>query len=361
VSGTFFTTLNYSSVNEDWRSEAAALRLGAGDVALCITGGGDRPLNLLALAPRLVVAIDANPAQTALLDLKAAALRRLPFVEYAAFLGLHPAARGWRLERLAELTGGLSPAAAAYWRRHARQVARGVLYAGRWEVAFGRLALLGRALRPRAIPALLRHDDLEEQRRFVREVWDRWWWRRVYDLVLSRPALRLCLGDPAFWRHAGMPAGRFIYERMRAHLERVLARDSFMVSLLLRGRLSPSDLPPYLTPEGAARIRENLDRLEVVTGDVVGLLEQDTWARRFHAFSLSDVASFLDQGAFERLLEGVLRCAAPRARFCLRLFLSRQEVPARLARRLVRDGELERRLAEEDHGFAYDFIAGHVA
>src|SRR3989304_1188591 len=50
--GCFFKTLNYASVNEDWRTEAEALRPGPEDTVLCVTGSGDRPLALLALRPR---------------------------------------------------------------------------------------------------------------------------------------------------------------------------------------------------------------------------------------------------------------------------------------------------------------------
>ena len=39
----FFSTLNYASVNEDWRTEAEALRLLGGERVLCVTGSGARP------------------------------------------------------------------------------------------------------------------------------------------------------------------------------------------------------------------------------------------------------------------------------------------------------------------------------
>ena len=84
----FFRSLNYASVNEDWRTEATALRPAAGDTALCVTGSGDRPLDLLAVAPMKVLAIDRNAAQTHLLRLKVAALSVFPFGDYAAFLNV---------------------------------------------------------------------------------------------------------------------------------------------------------------------------------------------------------------------------------------------------------------------------------
>lgn len=351
--------LNYTSVNEDWRTEAAALRVEPGDTVLALTGGG-RALDLLALGPSRVLAVDVAPAQNALLALEAAAIARLPFEQYAGFIGLCDAEPGWRLDRLSELAPALPPGAAGYWRDHDHVVAAGVLYQGRWERFFRALSLVARATRPRMIRALTESAELSAQRRLVEERWDAWWWRGLYGLALSSPVLRVIYGDPAFYAHAEVPAAAHVYERMRASLGRVLVRDSFMLSLVLTGRLSFDDLPPRLTREGHRAIRERLDRLEIVTADVVTFLEREAPARTFSCFSLSDVPSYLAQGEFERLLAGVDRCATPGARFCIRLFLSRPRFPEGLAPRLVREPALEAQLTLDDHGFAYDFIAGHV-
>ena len=361
IPNSFLSTLNYSSVNEDWRSEARALAPGPDDSVLCVTGSGARPLDLLAMGPRRVLAVDLNPAQTALLHLKVAALRALPFDVYARFLGLSPAAGGERLDVFSRLAPDLPPEASRFWNRNLRSVTSGVLWAGRWERYFRRAGSLARLLRPRVTAQLLGFEDIEEQRRFVARRWDTRFGRLLTRVALSRPAVRILFGDPAFHAAGGIPAGRFVNDRMTAHLRRVLARESFMVSLILIGRLPSRDLPPHLTPEGATRIRQFLDRLDIVTADVVDLLAARSDTERFDVFSLSDVPSFLTQLRFEELLDGIVLSASPSARFCIRLFLVRPTFPKGMAGRLIRDGALERRLAEDDHAFAYDFLAGGVS
>jgi S-adenosylmethionine-diacylglycerol 3-amino-3-carboxypropyl transferase len=357
----FGSRLNYSSVNEDWRTEAAALACRDGGNFLCVTGSGARPLDLLALGPARVLAVDANPAQSALLLLKAAALRRLPFETYARFLGLAPAPSRERLAVLATLAPSLPRAVAAFWNTRRRAVASGVLWAGRWERYFRVAGRVARLLRPRATARLFSFEDIGAQQRFVARRWDSALGRVLTRLVLSRFAGRRLLDDPAFADARSLDAGRLVHERMTAHLRRVLAKESFMVNLVLRGRLPAKDLPPHLTPAGADAIRPRLARLEVLTADVVDLLEDAARFERFDAFSLSDVPSYISQERFERLLEGIARRAAPGARFCIRLFLVRPSLPVRFGARLVRDPSLERRLAREDHAFAYDFLAGRVA
>lgn len=355
----FLQTLNYASVNEDWRTEAEALRFRGGERTLCVTGSGDRALDLLLHDPGRIVAIDLVPAQSHLLRLKMAAIARLPYPGYAAFLGLTPAEGTWRAEVWRGLRSDLPAEARAFWDGAEPALRAGVLYQGRWERHYRRVARLARLLRPRLIDRLFKFSDLEAQRRFVRERWDSPLWRAAWRIVCHPAFSRLTFGDPAFYAHVAVSPGRVLYERMRASLERYLARENFMVSLALRGRLAEEDLPPYLTEAGHALLRGRLDRIEVVTGDVVEYLERPG-SGPFDRFSLSDVPSYLGAAEFARFVEGVTRSAAPGARVCIRQFLTRYELPGGVAKRWRRDRALEARLAAEDRSFAYDFIAAEV-
>lgn len=354
----FARTLNYSSVNEDWRTEYAALQGTAEDRVLCVTGSGDRPLDLLVAAPAHVVAIDFVPAQNHLLRLKMAALLALDYDDYAAFLGLTAAAPRWRIQ-IFEDRLALPAATRAFWCDHTRAMRRGVLYEGRWERHYRRVATFTRLIRGRDLDTLFAFHDLADQRRFIDERWDTAAWRLAYRLVCSPITSRVLLGDPAFYAHIQVDPADYLYERMRSALHRFLARDSFAMALVLRGQLLPTDLPPYLTPEGHAVLRERLDQIEVVNADLVAYLQAPD-PPRFTRFSLSDVPSYLTRERFEALVNGVVRCAEPEARVVIRQFLTRYDLPPAVANRLVREPELERRCALEDRAFAYEFIIGTV-
>ncbi len=357
MSPAFFDSLNYSSVNEDWRTEARGLRLEPGVRTLCITGSGDRPLDLLAVAPLEIVAIDASPPQNHLLRLKLAALTALDYESYVAFLGLEPSSASARRAILRRLSPELPPASREFWRDHGRLVERGVLYQGRFERFFRGMSRVARALRGRDVEALFSFEDLEAQRRFVRERWDRPWWRATYALLCRPGVFRWFYGDPAYYAHVAVPVGRYLYDRMLAALERFPARESFMLSLVLRGRLSEHDLPPYLTPEGQRVIRERLGRLTIVDGDLIRAMSAAEPAS-FARFSLSDVPSYLDAGAFRTLWSGIARAAAPGSRVVVRQFLTRYTLPPETERWLRREPELEAALETDDRAFAYTFIVG---
>src|SRR5690349_13113180 len=84
-------TILFSACNEDSHCELRAFGSLAGKRVFCVTAGGGRVLNLVAERPREILAVDLNPAQNALLELKIAAMREFDHAGYLRFLGVRPA------------------------------------------------------------------------------------------------------------------------------------------------------------------------------------------------------------------------------------------------------------------------------
>ena len=82
-----FQRLLFAQCFEDPEIDRRALRIGPGHTVLCVTSGGCNVLALLLDAPAHLIALDLNPAQNALLQLKIEGIRRLVLehegVEYA--------------------------------------------------------------------------------------------------------------------------------------------------------------------------------------------------------------------------------------------------------------------------------------
>ena len=127
---------NFGLSQEDERSEAAALALGAHggrDRVLSIASAGDMPLSLLALGAESVIAVDVDPRQLHLSRLKVAAVRRLDREEAIRFLGFMPASRQSRRRWLREVLPALPPDARLFWEWHEEDAAGGAIWAGRYE------------------------------------------------------------------------------------------------------------------------------------------------------------------------------------------------------------------------------------
>lgn len=357
----FFSRLSYSLGNEDWETENRALQVQPGNRTLCVTGSGDRALHCLLTEGEEVIAIDANSMQSHLIELKAAALKKLDFPDYLSFLGVTPSNR--RLNYLPDLREHMSEAAFNCWMNRPAMIANGVLYQGHVERRCQIIAGIIRKLRGKKVEKLFSASHLDEQRQLVDAEWNNWSWKKAFDWILH-PRLgftKRWLKDPGLYEEVSstIHVGRYLYERMDDYLHRGLARESIILSLLLLGQVKPEGLPPYLTAEGWKAINKKVDRLTVRTQNVMDALEKGP-EESFDRFSLSDIASYMNLSNFHRLARGMYRSARPGARFCIRQFLSNHELPPEIANRIQREPELEKELEIKDRCFVYRYIVGTV-
>jgi len=355
----FHQTINYSSCNEDWRSEAKALQISSKDRVLCITGSGDRPLHLLLTNPHKVISLDANPLQNHLLEFKKAALEKFAYSDYIALLGLTKSKS--RLKDAISLYPNLSAEASSYWKDKKKIVHKGVLYSGRFEKFYHKVSISARLFRYLTIRKLFSFQNINEQKQFIDQTWNRRWWRSIYILLCSKFFLKTFLRDPAFYRYVNLKesAGNYIYSSMLHILKTTPARENFMLSLLLNGKLSGFDLPPYLKEVESNTIKKNLSKLEIVTANIVAYLRSCP-DNSFTRFSLSDVPSYLNEREFFDLLSEVIRTAKHGARICIRLFLVHYEIPDKFMNTIIRETDLEDELARTDRSFVYRFIIATI-
>ncbi len=357
--GSFFSRLSYSFGNEDWKTEAEALKIQSGDRIVCITGSGDRPLHLLMSEGQEVIAVDANPFQTQLLHLKVAALKGLDYRQYLNFLGVKK--EELPLSLYPKLLNHMTSDSIQFWNGHLRMISNGVLYEGSIEKLCQLLAFAMGWLRHKKVKQLFSFDNLEEQKAFIQQKWDNAIWKGTFAIFLQPWVTRLFLKDPGLYAYLGenIRPSTYIRERINQGLSRHLAKDALLVNLAFRGRVPERALPPYLQPEGSQIVKQHLPRLKTQTLDILSYLESMP-DNSFDAFSLSDVSSYLSKNEFTRLTNAMLRTAKPNARFCLRQFMSNYQIPVELQTHFKRDEKLEQKLDLDDNCFVYRFTVGQI-
>jgi len=355
----FYSHLRYSFGNEDWRTEEEALNIQPEDHVLCVTASGDRPLNLLTRECQRIVCIDANPVQNHLLQLKTAAMKALDYESYLSFLGAAPCSK--RKETLNHVIRYLDHNSAQFWKKRERLVANGVIYQGAVERLLRFVSKVFAVLRGKKVKRLFNMNNLEEQRKFVREEWDSYILRKCFNVIINSFIFRILIEDPGLTnRREGIKPANYFYDRINASLDRELAKNNPLLSLILKGKVSKEAYSPYLTEVGVQAIKPRLSVLEIQTKNILDYLDSFSVAT-FDVFSLSDVASYLSYPDFIRLLNGIVRTAKPGARFCLRQLMSYYEIPQHLKHYFVRDSSLEQRLEKLDVCFVYNFMVGTIA
>ena len=357
--GQFSSRLSYSFGNEDWRTEQKALQVQPDSHILCITASGSRPLHLLLDNPKKIVSVDANPVQNHLLKLKLAALRYLDAASCLAFLGVTECTR--REKTLETLSDNLEDETADYWEEYKSMIRPGIIYQGSAERWACKGSWFLRLVRNREIKRLYEMKTLAEQRAFLATEWNHTFWRKGFRYAVNRPLSKLIFKDPDMYANTAkdFQPGFYLYDRLMACLDKQLARENPLVSLMLRGAINKEGLPPYLTEAGIEAMRPRLDRIQTHTAHVITYLESVP-EKSFDRFSLSDIASYMDQPDFLRLLKALFKAAKPDARFCMRQFMSRYKIPEGLKPYFQTEPELEKHLEEYDGAFVYHLTVGKI-
>lgn len=324
-------SLVYNTCWEDPAVDRQALGLTHRDRVLVITSAGCNALDYALAGAGSIHAVDANPRQTALLELKLAGIRTLDFEDFFQLFGegRHPRFR----ELLGDLlTRELSPFARDYWQRNAQWFSpsdpRDSFY------FFGLSGLVARGfrlylrLRPRlatAVDRLLAAPCVDSQR----EIYDRavhpHLWSRGMNWALSRQMTLSLLGVPYPQRkevqrqHAGGVAG-FIREAIEYVFRQLLLRDNYFWTLYLRGRYTRECCPEYLKQENFLALKASRAAcIHPHTATVTDFLRATP--ERFSRFVLLDHMDWMSSyhpAALAEEWQEILAHAAPDARIIFR-------------------------------------------
>jgi len=282
-------TFIYSVSWEDSALDRATLQTGPGDRVLTLTSGGDNALNFLLDGVSSVTCVDGNPAQSHLLEMKAAIVRALPAADAWRLLGdgHHPGARSLFESRLAP---HLSQDAWAFWRArlHYFDEATGGLY---WQGGHGAIVRAVRA-GAAALRLLSWLESLATAPSLAVQTarWDAGWPVRFFKRApralvrgASAALAHTLFNRITLWFGAGVPSSQYrMIEgdgvRLSDYVARAadgvarrshVAKDNPYYFVSLMGRFSKDACPAYLKPDALATLSAAggapLDALRIVT------------------------------------------------------------------------------------------------
>lgn len=192
----------YAFTWEDSRVDERLLKLTSSDVVLAITSAGDNVLSYALNSPARIHAVDLNPNQNHLLELKVASFSALPYSDFWKLFGLgkHPNFRELLISRLSP---HLSSRAFQYWLNHTHIFtstrSKGLYETGGSRHAIKVIRLLSYALGFKSeIKHLLSAKTLIEQQ----ETWN----KRIRPIIMSRLLSYFVVSQEKFlWAALGVP------------------------------------------------------------------------------------------------------------------------------------------------------------
>ncbi len=324
-------SLVYNTCWEDPAVDRRALEIGPRDTLLVITSAGCNVLDYALCGPARIHAVDANPRQTALLELKLAGIRRLGFDDFFALFGegRHP-----RIDQVYHdaLRAELSPFAQGFWDKRLEWFARrdplDTFYhhglAGYVARGFRGYMRLRPKLRDH-VERLLEARSVDEQRELYDSRIAPLMWGPGMNWTLSRQITMSMLGVPHPQRkevqkqHAGGVAG-FIRESIEYVVRQLPIWTNYFWTLYMRGAYTRACCPEYLKRENFLALKDGLaDRITPYTCTVTEFLHRAE--DRISRFVLLDHMDWMASYHPEALREewnAILDRAAERTRLIFR-------------------------------------------
>lgn len=322
--------LVYNTCWEDPALDRVALDLRPEDRVLVITSAGCNALDYLLAGAGEVNAVDVNPIQNALLELKKVAIQEL---DYASFFELFGQG-GTRFARemyIDALRLELSPRSRRYWDRHigffrGKGWRKSFYYHGTSgflaKVALVNAQVLRRLREP--IELLLEAQTIDEQRAiYETRIRDRFW-TPLLQWFLSRSVTLSLVGVP--WPQRDQitnqyPGGvsQFIRDALETVLLQLPFKDNYFWRVYLQGHYTRECCPEYLKPENFARLKTLLPRLKIHTSTVTTFLRKtEPGISKFVLLDHMDWMSFNHPQGLVEEWDAILDKARPNARVIFR-------------------------------------------
>ena len=346
--------IRYAQVWEDSELLTRGLDIQPDDRVLSIGSSGDNAFALLLQEPEAVVAVDLNPAQTALIELKMAAIRNLDYDGFLSLLGLATSQPARALYD--EIKGELPEYARVFWDRNPAIIDEGIVNHGRLEQYFG--ALVKTCFEPYvesgALDTFCKLDDPATQATRFDEIFADPKIRQTFVQYTGPERLAKEGRDPAQLKFVTMEeVGEFFFERFKTVATTIPMRGNFyMHQFFLGSYLERDTVADYLRAENYERLRSLLPRLEVLLAPIDQPV-RDRPEGYFNKANLSDLFEYLSEEQTSDILGVMADRFRPQGRIAYWNLLVPRCRPESLCAKLNRLDTLAASLHKEDRAFFY--------
>ncbi len=306
--------LVYNTCWEDPRIDKQVLNLGPNDNLLVITSAGCNALSYALTGLNHVYAVDMNPRQNALLELKMAGIRSFDYETFFQMFG-NGRLTGVKGIYQAKLRQNLSPWARRYWDRRIHRYFDGKhksFYFCGTTGAFAKIInrIIDRYKFRGLVHDLLCAKSLAEQQ----DIWfnhlRKRLWNRLVKFLMNRDTTLSLLGVPRAQRkqiETQYDGGvvKFVQDCLDSVFGTLPVQDNYFWRLYATGSYIPSCCPEYLERENFEKLKAGLvDNISTHTNTVEGFLRENAGenAPKISRFVLLDHMDWLSHHLYDALV-----------------------------------------------------------
>jgi len=376
------SNLVYNTCWEDPAVDRKALELSETDRLLVITSAGCNALDYLLAGCGEVHAVDVNPIQNALLELKRSCVLNLDYLDFFAFFGEGKTPQANEIYHT-KLRSDLSLFAKNYWDKHI------YFFLGKgWRKSFyhrGTSGLLAKLIVAHAftikrlekpIRELLNAKTIGEQRAVyesnIRDrIWSKWLkWFLSQNFTLNLMGVPEAQKEQITHQYPGGIA-KYIQDSIETVITQLPFSENYFYRVYLEGKYSKSCCPEYLREENFELLKQKISRLHIHTGTITDHLQ--TSNKKYSRFVLLDHMDWMSHHNPEGLSSewgAILEKSCPDARVIFRsaalnvnyldgLMVNYKGSKTNLGQLLTFNSELAKKLHPQDR--VHTYASFHIA
>jgi len=334
VNRRIFTTVHgnnlvYNTCWEDPRLDRVALDFGPDDNVLVITSAGCNALDYALAGPKHVNAVDMNPRQNALLDLKMSAIRNLEFEDFFQMFG-QGRMPGIKDVYEQKLRSNLPAWSQSFWDKKIKWFdhRRKTFYDRGTSGTIARMIRIytDNVIRVRPhLDSILNAQSLDEQKEIYEKHLKKKFWSGLMKFTMNRDTTMSMLGVPKAQRRqietqyqGGLV--KFIQDCMESVFVELPMKDNYFWRVYMNGSYTRDCCPEYLKEDNFEKLKSGLvDNVSTHTDSVQGFLEKHEG--QISRYILLDHMDWLSDQFFPLLeseWQAIIDRAAPGARMIWR-------------------------------------------
>jgi len=345
--------IHYSQCWEDPKTLTKALRISPKDNVISIASGGDNTLALLLENPKSITAIDSNPAQIYLCELKIKAIQYLNYEDFIAFLGLTKSK--YRFDTYNFLRNFLSRPAKKYWDEQIEKLLQGIIHSGKFELYFSYFRRFAVSLihTKKSVSKLFSSDSLEQQKTFYNKVWNNRRWKALFKIFFGKFLLGNLGRDPSFFKYVTIDnIADELFKRTERGFTKIPVKNNYFLYYIFTGKYDINNVPPYLCKQNFNLLKKNVSKIKLVLSSLETYLENYNGAG-ISKFNLSDIFEYMNTQSYKSLLNKIIQVSRPDAIIAFRTLFIPYNIPDELQSQINSDIDLSNTLLDSDKTFFY--------
>ena len=286
---------------EDFEILSEALKIGEKDTVLSVLSGGDNTISFLTKNPKKIYAISTDIRELAYIELKKVIYKILEYDYFLEFVGIKPSENRENLYAI-KLRKFLSEPTQEYFDFNIYAISNGIIFAGDLERKIKKFKtfVLPAIHGKKDVRKLLELESSKEKEEYYNTVWCNKRWNLLFNNKFSsKDFLQKMSDNPEFYNCSTEDLSKNVQDRIKNIVVNTDLSENYYMQYILNGTYELDNLPYAYRQENFYNIKENIDKIEIVSKDVVEFLRDN--AKKLTKMNFKNIFEYMKKEQIDEI------------------------------------------------------------